>query len=296
MIFSDSLLKQRQVLDHVLNLNDYGFTVLPNHSNLSERIKKDMIILLSSICTNTEFEFNPNTSDLHSISKIIGKKNRGVIGNYYDMARSLLSTFEVASDALINEIARKYMSSENLLLQINDQIMRIDLPDESQTYLGDQSESEVSMLLPWHQDYPYNQGSKKSLTIYVPLQSGNKNNGGTLEVAHKSHKHGLINHTYNKDNLKLGDKDIEGISYRVQDDYVSRFTTEILYLNFSDILIFDMDLIHRSVPNKSGDTRMNLQVRLSDINDHAFCKRYPTIKTRRHLNLDKKEQGLINGI
>ena len=50
----------------------------------------------------------------------------------------------------------------------------INLPTESQTYLGETNDAEVSMLLPWHQDYPYNQGSKRSLTIYVPLQDGDK--------------------------------------------------------------------------------------------------------------------------
>ena len=77
------------------------------------------------------------------------------------------------------------MKSNNLLLQINDQIMRIDLPSESQKYLGDDNKSEskeITLLLPWHQDYPYNQGSKKSITIYVPLQSGNIEKGGTLET------------------------------------------------------------------------------------------------------------------
>ncbi|MBI96483.1 hypothetical protein CL656_05000 [bacterium] len=293
---SNSVSQSSIVLEHVQRLNNFGFTVLKNHSNISARIKNDMLMLLASICKNTEFEFNPKDNDLHSISKVIGEKDRGLICNYYDSARSILSTYEVASDQLINSIAKKYMNTDNLLLQINDQIMRIDLPAESQTYLGETNDVEVSMLLPWHQDYPYNQGSKRSLTIYVPLQDGDENNGGTLEVASKSHLEGLINHTYVKDQVRLAEKNIEGISYRVSDNQISRFNTEKLYLDFSDILIFDMDLIHRSVPNNSGNTRFNLQVRLSDINDHAFCKRYPTIKSKRHFNLDKREQELITGI
>ena len=76
-----------------------------------------------------------------------------------------------------------------------------------------------------------------------------------------------------KDQVKLAGKNIEGISYSVPDNQMSRFNTEKLYLDFSDILIFDMDLIHRSAPIKSGEKRFNLQVRLSDINNHSFCQR-----------------------
>ncbi|AIQ95525.1 hypothetical protein EW14_1514 [Prochlorococcus sp. MIT 0604] len=290
------ILNKSNLKFHLENLNNNGFTILKNKNLIVEKITTDMKLLLYGLTKNTEFEFDPITTDLHEITKKIGIKKRSLIGKFYDTARSILSTIEVASDNEINSIAKGYMNSDNLLLQINDQIMRIDLPGESERYLGDCDNKEIAMLLPWHQDYPYNQGSQKSLTIYVPLQSGDLNSGGTLEVAIQSHKDGMVEHNFDQETATIGEKEIKGISYKVPTNIINNFKTKVLYLDFSDILIFDMDLIHRSVPNNSGKARFNLQVRLSDLNDEEFCKRYSTIKTKFHLNLNKKEQSFIKGI
>ena len=292
-----NIFNKTELKHHIDNLNKKGFTILKNKNSIDDKIKKDMELLLFGLCKNTEFQFDPSTTDLHEMTKKIGIKQRPLIGKFYDTARSILSTIEVASDYEINTIAKNYMNSENLLLQINDQIMRIDLPGESQKYLGNKNNNdEIAMLLPWHQDYPYNQGSKKSLTIYVPLQSGNLNSEGTLEVAIESHKNGLVEHTFDQELAVIGDKKIKGISYKVPERIINNYRTKVLKLEFSDILIFDMDLIHRSVPNNSGKARFNLQVRLSDLNDDEFCKRYSTIKTKFHLNLNEEEKSFIKGI
>ena len=256
-----------------------------------KKILNDMKILLSGLCKGTEFEFNPSHIDLHQITTEISKKDRALIGKFYDTARSLLSTIEVASDNTINSIAKGYMNSENLVLQINDQIMRIDLPAESQRYLEIKI---IKIKLPC-----FFLGiriihiikDQKSITIYVPLQSGNLTSGGLL-VAFESHKKGLVEHVFDQKESQIGSKSVKGISYTVPNKIVDNHETKILHLNFSEILIFDMDLIHRSVPNTSGKTRFNLQVRLSDLNDNEFCKRYSTIKTKYHLNLKKKNKNL----
>ena len=96
--------------------------------------------------------------------------------------------------------------------------MRIDLPDETQNYHGINRKipDKTAMLLPWHQDYPYNQGSKKSLTIYVPLQSSNTNNGGTLEVAIKSQKRFVASYFSVEEKIfKIGSNDIKRTSYNI---------------------------------------------------------------------------------
>ena len=54
-----------------------------------------------------------------------------------------------------------------------------------------------------------------------------------------------------------------------------------------------MDIAHRSVPNRTEKARFNLQVRLSNINDSEFCKRYLSIKSKMHKNLSPEEQNLL---
>ena len=55
-----------------------------------------------------------------------------------------------------------------------------------------------------------------------------------------------------------------------------------------------MDTIHRSVENSSAKARINLQIRLSDLNDVNYCSRYSNIKKLRHKNLSVNEQKLIS--
>ena len=103
-------------------------------------------------------------------------------------------------------------------------------------------------------------------------------------------------HIFRKQPLKVGEKIKEGLIYEIPNSVVNQFRKEVLYLNYSDILIFDMDTIHRSVQNLSDKARFNLQIRLSDLNDQEYCARYSTIKTLRHKNLTNKQQELIKEI
>ena len=115
-------------------------------------------------------------------------------------------------DPFISKIAFNYIGSKNLIEQIRDHLIRIDIPTETQGYLTEEEKSEdLNLLLPWHQDYPYNQGSKKSLTIYLPLQEAKVNEGGTLEVAVASHKKGLLKHIKKTRKTFFGKKQIESV-------------------------------------------------------------------------------------
>ena len=128
----------------------------------------------------------------------VGLIDEDLIGNLYDISRTSLSTFLLVSDITIRSIISNYLSSQNISLHINDHIMRL---------ICQQNLIHIKFnFITLHQDYPYNQGSKKSLTIYVPLQSGTLSNGGTLEVAYGSHHYGLHPHIFRKQPLLLGKK------------------------------------------------------------------------------------------
>ena len=275
------------IQNHVENLKNNGFTVIKNKAELINPIRDDVKAALKSLIKKSGYDLiNLVEEDFHKVTAILGTRDRGLIGNLYDITRTSLNSILLISDESIKKIISQYIRSENLSLQLNDQIMRIDLPNESNSYKD-------SMLLPWHQDYPYNQGSVRSLTIYIPLQSGTSSNGGTLEVTYGSHKKSLVPHIFRKQPLEVGEKKTEGLIYEIPNSVVDQFKKEVLYLDYSDILIFDMDTIHRSVQNLSDKARFNLQIRLSDLNDQEYCARYSTIKTLRHKNLTNKQQELI---
>lgn len=283
------------IYNHVDNLNSLGYTIIKGRKDLCDPIKDDLKLSLENLCNGLDIDSKCWGKDIHEISNYVATKNRNIISDLYDLSRSFLSTFVIANDPLISKIAKSYMDSKNIILQVQDHIMRIDIPNETQNYLGDNKKnSDINLLLPWHQDYPYNQGSRKSLTVYVPLQSANRDESGTLQVAENSHKNGLAPHTAKKNTTIISGKSIENYSYKVEEDFVKQFNQKTLFLSYGDILIFDMDIIHKSCLNLTGKTRFNLQIRLSDLNDVKYCKRYSRIKTEKHFNLDPKEQILIS--
>ena len=89
--------------------------------------------------------------DIHSITTKLAAKERSLISHFYYIARDFLSTFAIAQDPFILNLARNYIGSQNLIEQIKDHIMRIDIPSETQGYLSEKSsKNDLNLLLPWH--------------------------------------------------------------------------------------------------------------------------------------------------
>ena len=156
---------------HTLELENNGFTVLKNRPDLSNPIYSDLQTALHSLCKFKGIDIDNTKDDLHSITSKLAQIDRSIISHLYDMARDFLSTFAIAQDPFISKIAFNYIGSKNLIEQIRDHLIRIDIPTETQGYLTEEEKSEdLNLLLPWHQDYPYNQGSKKVLLYICPYK------------------------------------------------------------------------------------------------------------------------------
>ncbi len=97
-----------------------------------------------------------------------------------------------------------------------------------------------------HQDYTHNIGSDNSVTVWIPLQDTNEEQGALL-VAPGTHKLGPIDN-------------IGGI---IPAEH--KFDLQPCPIKFGEALIFDQKLVHQSGRNISKDVRFSIQMRVSDL-------------------------------
>jgi hypothetical protein len=156
---------------------------------------------MSDLCAILEGISSPelytSNKSLQKNIEHIGNNDRSIIATLYDLSRTSFCGYQLLFEPTLFQLYKCYLGTENLSFQSNDYLVRIDLPKETSSW-----EDNQSMLLPWHQEFPYNQGSIKSLTIYLPLQAANQ--CATLEIVPQSHKEGLLPHNYYKKPFRCG--------------------------------------------------------------------------------------------
>jgi ectoine hydroxylase-related dioxygenase (phytanoyl-CoA dioxygenase family) len=102
---------------------------------------------------------------------------------------------------------------------------------------------------PWHQDYPYWEGSHK-YSVWIALDDATPENG-CLKVVPGSHLLGVINHG--------GDaSDGVGFANRLREEDIDQEQVVDLSASQGDIIIFHDLLFHASYPNTSGKDRWAL--------------------------------------
>lgn len=102
---------------------------------------------------------------------------------------------------------------------------------------------------PWHQDYPYWNGSHK-YSVWIALDDATRENG-CLRVIPGSHLTGVINH----DGKAADDK---GFESRLNETDVDKTKIVDLQVSRGDAIVFHDLLIHASYPNTSGTDRWAL--------------------------------------
>ena len=112
--------------------------------------------------------------------------------------------------------------------------LRCDMPVEDQS------------IFYQHQDYTHNIGSANSVTVWIPLQDTNEEQGALL-VAPGTHKLGPIDN-------------IGGI---IPAEH--KFDLQPCPIKFGEALIFNQKLVHQSGRNISKDVRFSVQMRVSDL-------------------------------
>jgi ectoine hydroxylase-related dioxygenase (phytanoyl-CoA dioxygenase family) len=177
----------------------------------------------------------------------IHKNDRSQFINVYDVGQSLPSIFALYNNSLIRR-ALKLLNYNNLSVNWSPRL-RLDFPNEDQ------------FLLPDHQDRDFNGGSETSVTVYFQLHASGKQN--PLYVRPKTHL--------------LGNLPVRKITERPyilleEGEWMDKYPEEETNLTDDEILIFHMDLVHRSGLNRGGSPRATIQLRYNNLKDEFYQK------------------------
>lgn len=147
-----------------------------------------------------------------------------------------------AASALFRQAAAKPELAAVLKKIIGEQVI----------FLSDKvvfKDSKVDFGSPWHQDYPYWEGSHK-FSVWIALDDAARENG-CLKILPGSHLKGALHHGE-------GDNDGNGFSSRLKEEDIDQSQIVDLPASRGTAIVFHDLLFHASYPNQSGKDRVAL--------------------------------------
>lgn len=143
-------------------------------------------------------------------------------------------------------------------LTLTDVGIRLDAPSDSRNSLE------------WHQDSSYyrqNNSGVNGIVVWSPLIQNISKEMGPLEFLRKSHKIGTLMTPKNKSKNKLSSRKITISKNKIQ-KYLKNI--EHFNINQGDVLLMNLDMIHRSGKNLSNKFRITLLGRYHNSKSNDF--------------------------
>ena len=142
---------------------------------------------------------------------------------------------------------------------------------------------------PWHQDAGVmnkkGQKGTELVTCWIPFTKTRIENGCMLAVK-ESHNLGLVNH----DTGSKGQVEIKG------KEKIADLKTIVLEANVGDIILLSRYLIHCSLPNKSKNFRISMDLRFNKTGQHSGRDPLPSFvvksKNRKNLKVNNYKQWI----
>ena len=142
---------------------------------------------------------------------------------------------------------------------------------------------------PWHQDAGVmnkkGQKGTELVTCWIPFTKTRIENGCMLAVK-ESHKLGLVNH----DTGSKGQVEIKG------KEKIDDLKTIALEANVGDIILLSRYLIHCSLPNKSNNFRISMDLRFNKTGQHSGRDPLPSFvvksKNRKNIKVNNYKQWI----
>jgi len=242
------------------NFQNKGFCIIKNFFSKSELEKIDNALnnVIYKISNNKKFK---NIKSLDSVEfkndfEKLKLNHPSKAGAIYDAMQTSLALHSLVTSKKIIKILCFFLNLKNETFISNFfRSIRLDLPKKD------------NHLLSWHQDFmdtsKKNFDYSKGITIWAPLNKVDKTNG-SMELCIGSHKKrvGIISkkrkNTNASEYLDINKKEIR------------KYKKEIIDCNRGDVVIMNMNCIHRSVGGKSKLLRKTIISRYVDINSDGF--------------------------
>jgi len=180
----------------------------------------------------------------------------------YDQLGQLLGTYTLVTKPIVKQIMD--ICGLGMLAYTSKIATRVDMP------LG-----EGSTPTPAHQDYPSHQGSGNSVTLWIPLQDVDSEDGA-LQAFPASHLDGVIPQEsgVNEFNVAPGSLAKAGglTGHMDSSKHMDDQAVEIP-MKAGQILVFSTLLLHRSGVNTGNRIRYSLNIRYNDLTATDYAER-----------------------
>tara|TARA_B100001059_G_C17834209_1_gene586798 strand:- start:1635 stop:2426 length:792 start_codon:yes stop_codon:yes gene_type:complete len=247
------LLKQFNLTSKIPSFEDKGFIILKNI--IKKKIIKNIISEIE-IITNDQIKknnLNSGNKNFKNLIKFAFKDKKSDIRFFlYHRLRSLPSVQNLCFSDEFTKILKSL--GQKVPACVQKPTIRFDFAEENIHKL--KAHQDIRAIL-----------CSKCITIWIPITSVNKING-TIRVYKKSHKEGLLNHSFDKNNqcviknMKLLDK----------------YNYEDINADAGDIIIMNSFCAHSSVKGKKNSMKINIQSFYNDLSQINMNDEYYTLK------------------
>ena len=223
------------------DLVENGFALIPGFFNDSVELKNLKQAIYNIVCFKAEqnnLRIPENTqTDINKTVLKLGKLDDNIIACLNDVINALAESFALLNAPALHEFMKKIFNDESAIVLANNHRIRIQVPGRD----------EISNL-PWHQDAHYNKLYIKD-NCYVCWFSIS-DVPSELNVVFKKGSH-VIGEVERVEHFRPNG----GLTWTVENKYVQdeRFEKFSTDTKAGDLALIDMNVIHRSGYNISGD-------------------------------------------
>ena len=237
---------------HLIKKN--GFLILKNVLSKKDFIGIEKLITnTAKIYTNakiTNFKFN--NKNFHDELISLRSQNNNKFSKFFDSLQTSTLAYNFWLNKKILKIVKNILNCKFEEISATDFRIRIDSPVDKKNDLE------------WHQDSSYfrqNNNAVNGLVCWIPL-TNLLMNMGPLEILDKSHKFGFIKVNQSK---KFGTT-----QRKIDKKYIKNKNLKKFELKLGDIIILNINMIHRSGKNTSKVFRMSNICRFHKIDKNRF--------------------------
>ena len=245
------------------NLNElqkYGFTVFRKVFSKEDYFPLKCFLLESFIKFggNKFKKYNYNTflkePSFHRDAINLRKRNKVIFGKIYDIIQNSTAIQKFYTSKKIINIFKKINCPINKSF-LYPLVLRIDVPLDERNNLD------------WHQDSEHENINHlyNGYNLWAPLQNTNQKNG-SLILCSQSFKT-----RYKKNTTKRNPRDkTSSIDVSIPKKILDKFEKKQFEVNLGDVLIFNMNSIHKSGENISKNIRFTALGRIYNIQNKTF--------------------------
>jgi len=238
-----------------------GYFIYKINKKVIINLRKEFISIFNLISKGNIRKKIKNDND---IIKLYKSKNRNLWTSVYDIIKLHPGIFAISNQKHLEKILN-IAGIEKPCFGTRPQV-RVDMPNDAK--FSFQS----------HQDYPFNLGSKNSITLWMPLQDTDYKMG-TLKVSEKSHrtekiyKYGLNNKKFDIDVGKLVKRKVPANHHYKVSLNDKLFNFKSIKVKAGEALVISQFLVHKSGKNLSDKIRFSVQLRYTDLAEKDYIKR-----------------------